>query len=121
MIEYIILHGKKYPKSLIEYLLSKSIHKGKSTDQFTEKYLDEMKEVVKSEFEQNGITKGKLASFSEYSIPLWMDIAEAKGYKLINIKNTSVGVQADVVKKDRKKENTKPKSKRKIVKKCGCK
>jgi len=118
MTEYVILYGKKYPKSLIEYILSKPNFRDKSINDLTEKYLDEMKEVVKTEFEQNGIGKGKLSSFSPQSVPLWMDIAEAKGYKLSNIKNTSYGgVQADVVKQERKRKIVKPK----LKKKCRCK
>lgn len=116
--EFIILYGKKYPKSLITYLLSKPTNEGKDVNNLTEKYLDEMKEVIKNNFIENGIKKGYITSFSPESVPLWMDIAETKGYKVVNIKHTSNGVQANVIKNNqsRKKQRTKPK-----IKICKCK
>lgn len=106
MTAYIIVHNKKYPKSLIDYLLKK--YKGKTPEDLPEKYLDEMKQVIKDGFE-DGVINGRLYTFYPDMIPIWQDIAEAKGYVLSNIKHNQNAdtYQADVT----KLENRKPKKK----------
>jgi len=47
MTEYVTLFGKKYPKALIIYVMSKD--KDRKISDLTEKYLDEMRDVVRSE------------------------------------------------------------------------
>jgi hypothetical protein len=114
MTEFITLHGKKYPKSLITYVMTKPSNENKSVDQLPEKYLDEMRQVIKDGFEKNGINKGVLYTFYPDMIPVWQDLADAKGYKLINIKeNKNSGTyQADVVKSEYRKQKRKVKTNR---------
>lgn len=110
MTEYVVLYGKKYPKSLIKYVLEK-YYDGRTINDLKEKYLDDMKQVVKDSFHK-GVRDGKLYTFYPTMIPVWQDIAEAKGYMLTNIKyNPNSGTYTmDVV-----KVNTR-KPKKKIIK-----
>ena len=120
MTEYVTLFGKKYPKALIIYVMSKD--KDRKISDLTEKYLDEMRDVVRSEIKR-GIDKGKLYTFFPTMIPVWRDVAEAYGYTVINVKeNKDSGTfSAEVAKNitERKKpKQTKSNIKRKY---CKCK
>lgn len=111
------INGKWYPLSLIVYVFKKPGAKDyKSPLEFTHKYLDEMRTVIKESFIK-GIKQGWVSSFYEDIIPVYQDIAKFMNYKITNIRKTDSGVVLKIEPLTAKRLPKKSKPKIKI---CSC-